>query len=137
MTFRSLQLFIVPEHLAVIRLEPNAALPPWASSGALVSFTRTEDELSIVCPANSVPAGVPCESRFSCLKVRGPLEFSETGVLASLASPLSEAGISLFVLSTFETDYILVAEDELERALAVLTGVGHQILAFQGENGAA
>ena len=128
MLSRFLQLSVVPEQFAVIRLDPTTALPAWASTGALVSITRTEDELSIVCPASSVPAGVPCKSRYSCLKVRGPLDFAETGVLASMASPLAEAGISLFALSTYETDYILVAQKELEHALAVLTRFGHEIV---------
>jgi hypothetical protein len=133
MLSRKLKFLVVPEQFAVIRLDPDAPVPAWASTGALVSITRTEDELSVVCPAISVPAGVPCKSRYSCLKVRGPLDFSETGVLASMASPLSEAGISLFALSTYETDYILVAQEELERALAALTRFGHELVEIQGE----
>lgn len=132
---RVLQLIVAPERVAVVRLEPHAAVPFWARAGAFVSVTRTEDELSIVCPASAVPAEVPCEGPFSRIQIRGPLAFSETGVLVSLASPLSEAGISLFALSTYDTDHILVAEQDRDRALEVLEAAGHRISATDGENG--
>ena len=136
MVSRSLQLIIVPERLAVVRLEPHATVPSWVQAGSFVSVTRTKDELSIVCPASAVPANVSCEGPFSRIQVRGPLAFSETGVLVSLALPLSEAGISLFALSTYETDHILITEEELNRALEVLEAAGHQISVIEGENGA-
>lgn len=127
MASRSLELSVVAERFAIARLDAGARLPAWAGPGPLVSVTRTPDELSIVCPEARVPAGVPCERGFSCLRVRGPLPFSETGVLASLASPLAEAGVSLFALSTYDTDYLLVPEADLERALAALAGAGHRV----------
>lgn len=134
MASRALQLIVVPERLAVVRLEPHAAVPSWARAGAFVSVTRTEDELSIVCPASAVPAEVPCEGPFARIQVRGPLAFSETGVLVSLALPLSEAGISLFALSTYDTDHILVAEEDCDRALEALEAAGHRISAIEPDD---
>ena len=122
-----LQLKVIPGEYAVSRFEPDAAIPGWALTGPVSSVTRTPDELSIVCPEAQVPNGVRCERSWRCLKIQGPLPFSLTGVLASVANPLSEAGISLFAISTYDTDYILVKNAELDRARAVLTGVGHDV----------
>ena len=116
-----LTLTLLPDRLAVCRLAPDAALPPWLDwSGGLISLTRTSDELSIVCAEERVPDTVQAERGWRALKVLGPLDFALTGILAGLAAPLAEAGISLFALSTYDTDYVLVRAADLERALAVL-----------------
>jgi len=88
---------------------------------------RTVEEISIVCPQTSVPPDVICERGFRCLKVRGPLAFSEIGILESLARPLAEAGVSIFAISTFDTDYLFVPEADLDRGLAALSGAGHSV----------
>jgi uncharacterized protein len=121
----ALALDVLPERFAVVRLAADAAVPAWARGGSLVSVTRTADELSIVCPEAAVPAGLPAQRDFRGLRVRGPLDFSAVGVLASLAGPLAAAGVSLFALSTYDTDYLLVRAADLERALAALAGAGH------------
>lgn len=123
----SLVLDVLPERFAVVRLAADAAVPEWARGGALVSVTRTADELSIVCPEAAVPSDLPAQRGFRGLRVRGPLDFSAVGVLASLAGPLAAAGVSLFALSTFDTDYLLVRAADLERALAALAGAGHAL----------
>jgi hypothetical protein len=123
-----LQLKILPETLAISRLSPNDEIPTWAASGSFFSFTRTADELSIVCEQAHVPTNVKCEKDWRCLKVKGPLDFGLTGILASLASPLAEAKISIFAVSTFDTDYLLIKQENLKKALTVLNGVGHEIL---------
>src|SRR5206468_8549222 len=87
---------------------------------AFVSVTRTPDELSIVCPDEAVPPDVEVESGWRALKVPGPIPFDQVGVLAALATPLAAAGISTFAVSTYDTDYVLVREPDLERALAAL-----------------
>ena len=116
-----LTLTLLPDRLAVCRLAPDAALPPWlAWDGGLISLTRTADELSIVCAEERVPGDVQAERGWRAFKVLGPLDFALTGILAGLAAPLAEAGISLFALSTYDTDYILVRAADLERALAAL-----------------
>ncbi|HEX9074790.1 MAG TPA: ACT domain-containing protein, partial [Anaerolineae bacterium] len=104
-----LTLSIVPGTFAICRLERAASIPEWAHIG-FFSTVRTPDELSIVCKEEIVPEGVLCEKGWYCLKVRGPLDFVLTGILASLAVPLAEAGISIFAISTYDTDYFLVKE---------------------------
>ena len=104
------------------KLAPDAAIPEWAG-GELVSITRTADELSIICA--TIPPEVDGERGWRCLKVRGPLDFSLTGVLASIAGPLADAAVPIFSISTFDTDYILVREFDLERAKQALIRAGH------------
>jgi hypothetical protein len=89
--------------------------------------TRSDDELSLVLPEEAAPAGSVVEPGWRCLKVRGPLDFGLMGILASLAGPLAEAGVSIFALSTYDTDYILVKETDLEKTKQVLMANGHTI----------
>jgi hypothetical protein len=124
---RRFDLSVLPDSLAIVRLSADATLPPWATQGAFFSVTRTSDELSIACPARQVPSGVAAEAGWRALKVAGPFALSEVGVLAALAAPLAEAGVSLFVISTFDTDYLLVTEKQLHAAIAALTDAGHRI----------
>ena len=106
--------------LAICRLPPGAGLPDWIYEGDLVSVTRTKDELSIVCSEFCVPEDVIAERHWRMLKVKGPLDLSLTGVIATLTAPLSEAGIAVFVISTFETDYLLVKSEQFDNALEIL-----------------
>jgi len=116
-----LSLSVLPEQFAVCRLEANARIPEWAmSEGIFSAITRTRDELSIVCPQEIVPEEVKTEKDWKALKVEGPLDFSLTGILASLAKPLAEARISIFAISTFDTDYVLVKSEKLEEAVKIL-----------------
>ena len=116
-----LTLSILREQLAVCRLEANAKIPAWAlNSDSLSSITRTRDELSIVCLEANIPEGIKVEKNWRAFKVEGPLDFSLTGILASLANPLAEASISIFAISTFDTDYLLVRADKFEAAAKVL-----------------
>lgn len=124
---RRFDLSVLPDSLAIVRLSADATLPPWATQGAFFSVTRTSDELSIVCIARQVPPGVAAETGWRALKVAGPFALSEVGVLAALTAPLAKASVSLFVISTFDTDYLLVAEKQLHAAIAALTGAGHRI----------
>ena len=123
-----LVLSVLPTPLAVVRLDPTAAVPAWAASGELTSVTRTADELSIVCDEASVPPDARAAVRgWRALKVAGPLDFALTGVLASLAVPLADARVSIFALSTYETDVVLVRAADLSRACAALTQAGHVV----------
>jgi len=121
-----MQLDLLEGAYAIAQLPADAPIPDWAYTGDFVSITRTPGELSIVC--RDVPAGVKCQRGWRCLKVRGPLDFSLTGVLASIAEPLAQARVSIFAVATFDTDYILVPETGLERALSALSGAGHQVM---------
>lgn len=112
---------------AVVRLMPEAPIPDWAGKGEFTSITRTPDELSIVCPAANLPADVPSLHRWTCLKLRGPFPFSQTGVLLSFIEPLSANGIPIFAISTYDTDYVLVQEEFVEKALKRLQEAGHEL----------
>lgn len=124
----SLTIKILPGLFAVCRLPADAPSPDWARSNELLVFTRTTDELSIVCGEEHVPENVTAELGWRGLKVVGPLDFSLVGILASLALPLAEAGISIFALSTYDTDYVLVKEADLDKACQTLMEAGHNLL---------
>jgi hypothetical protein len=126
-TIQELTLLIVDGTFAVCRLGGEAPIPPWATAGPFFSITRTADELSIVCREDSVPGGVVCERGWRCLRVAGTMPFSVVGVLASLTAPLAEAGITVFALSTFDTDYLLVKEKDFEATVEALRGQGHNV----------
>lgn len=127
MTRHKLKLIQLPDIFVVCRLDKDAPVPAWATSAEWFSITRTTDELSIVCRQSIVPDGVRCERGWQCLRVAGTMEFSMVGVVASLVTPLAEAGISVFVVSTFDTDYLFVKEDVLASALEVLRSAGHHV----------
>ena len=120
-----LRLSVLPETLTICRLASDADLPAWATRGGFSSATRTPEELSIVVAKERVPAGVRAEGAWRALKVAGPIPLSAVGILASIAEPLSRARISLFALSTFDTDYVLVVSDRLEDARLALSDAGH------------
>ena len=122
-----LALRVLEGELAIVRLPPNSPIPPWlALSGRpLASVTATEDEISIVCPAVAVPDGVQRESGWRAFRVEGRLNFSLTGVLAAVVSPLADAGISAYSLSTYDTDFVLVRGERLDQAIAALSGRFH------------
>lgn len=116
------------------RLQPGAPIPAWAAINApasLLSITRTHDELSIVCPEKDVPAAITAEGDpraergWAGLRVAGVLEFSLTGVIAQLTETLAAVGITVLTLATYDTDYILVRHESLERAARALRLEGH------------
>jgi hypothetical protein len=113
--------------LAVCKLSREDPIPEWAAGGSFFSVTRTADELTVVCDQDAVPEGVRCVRGWRCLRVGGTLEFSLVGVLASLVGPLAGAAVSVFVFSTFDTDYVLVKENDFGRAVEVLERQGHSI----------
>lgn len=127
MTAPSLDLVLLADTLAVARLASEAAVPDWAWTGELASVTRTRDELSVICRADAVPDGVRCEAGYRCLRVEGTLVLTLTGILASLTVPLAEAGIPIFAFSTFDTDWLMVKAESLDRAVAALTAAGHRV----------
>jgi uncharacterized protein len=111
---------------AVVRLGPHDAIPEWALGATeFVSITRTADELSIVCPEAVVASSECVERGWRVIKLHGPYPFDQVGVLSSFASPLAQHAVSIFALSTFDTDYLLVKASHLERAVAVLQASGH------------
>jgi len=121
------QLYALDELYAIVRLEPDAGVPVWARTGHFWSITRSDSELSIVCPQDDVPTDASAERGWCALEVAGPLDFSLTGVVSSLVAPLAEEEIPIFLISTFETDYLLVREADLHRAVEALTSAGHSV----------
>jgi uncharacterized protein len=121
------KLYVLDELYAIVRCDPDGGLPAWATGGHFWSVTRTDAELSVVCRQDDVPSDASAERGWCALEVAGPLDFSLTGVVASLVTPLAEAEIPLFLLSTFETDYLLVRERDLARSVEALSGAGHSI----------
>jgi hypothetical protein len=116
-----LNLSAVPGMLAICRLDAEALIPDWVIQATFFSITRTPDELSIVIAREYVPAGVQCERGWRALRIADPLDFLLVGVLVSVCAPLAYAGISVFAISTSDTDYVLVTEADLEGAIASLT----------------
>jgi hypothetical protein len=128
-----MRLLLLPGLFAVCRLDPKASLPAWAITGSssLVSIIRTANELSIVCAQEDAPDDVRQERDWRCLMVEGPLDFSLTGVLSALLAPLADAGVSIFALSTFDTDYLLVRAAQLGLAVEALSAAGHLVAAVE------
>jgi hypothetical protein len=119
-----------PERFAVCRFPADDPLPAWVfhDDSTLWSVTRTPREMSVVCPEDDLPPAVErAERGWRAFEIDGPVPFAETGVIAGLATPLAAAGIPLFVLSTYDTDLVLVKEIYVERAAAVFASAGYEV----------
>ena len=125
----SLVLQELADDYAICRLDPGAAIPAWADGDGFVSISRTEDELSVVCLAARVPGEVRADASWVCFKLQGPFPFDATGIALSVIEPLASAAIGIFLVSTFDTDYLLVKQDNAERARDVLAHAGHRLIA--------
>lgn len=128
-----LKLSVLAETFCICRLERDTALPPDIYGLDFFSVTRTSDELSVVVSEEALsreelPAEAEVEGGWACLKVEGPLELSMVGVLAALSEALAESGVPLFAVSTYETDYLLLKREYLERAISALSDAGHVTL---------
>jgi len=124
---KKLTLTLLPEMFGICRFRPSEKIPEWVLESAFFSITRTSRELSIVCPDRRIPAGVASSRRWRAMSVKGALDFTEIGIIASLAVPLKEARVPIFVISTFDTDYLLVREQHLKTAVEVLSHEGHRL----------
>ncbi len=123
-----LHLTLLLGQFAICRLPAGSALPEWATAGAFSTVSWTADETSVVCEQASVPAGIKSDAGWRAFKVAGPMDFSLTGILLSIAKPLADAEIGIFAVSTFDTDYVLVKETSLETAVDALTEFGHAVV---------
>jgi hypothetical protein len=112
---------------AICRLAPDAAIPPWATTGSFVSVTRTSDELSIICPTADVPPNILASRDWHALKLRGPFDMHLVGVMLSVAAPLAASGVSIMPVTTYDTDYFLVRHPQIELAIASLRQAGHVV----------
>lgn len=122
-----LRVRILPQRLAVCRLDPHAEIPQWVR-GAFTSVTRTTDELSIICAEDAVPHDVQAERGRRVAVVEGPLPFDATGIAAALLAPLAAARIPILLVSTYDTDYLLVEESLFDRAMEALRAAGHVLI---------
>lgn len=123
---KRLRISILPLRLAVARLSPDAPLPQWMR-GTFTSITHTDAELSIVCDESAVPDDVQAERNWRVVRVEGPIPFEVTGVASALVAPLAEAGISVFLMATYDTDYLLLKDASFGRAIEVLRAAGHEV----------
>jgi len=124
---KQLLLSVLPERFAVCRLDPDEAIPDWVFSTSFWSITRTDEEVSLMLQEEFVPSSWKAEKGWRCLKVLGPLDLSLTGVLASLSTPLAQAGVSIFAISTYDTDYLFVRNTDFDKAQEVLAEHGHRV----------
>ncbi|MCM3584874.1 ACT domain-containing protein [Mesobacillus maritimus] len=128
-----MKLKILDSTYSVVKLPPTETIPLWALNADVFSITRTDEELSIVCPSECLAineALKDVEKDWKCIRVEGVLDFSLTGILASLANPLAENKISIFAISTFNTDYLLIKAHSIEKAKVVLENEGHIFIDF-------
>ena len=122
-----LKLLLLPDLLAVCRLERGQEIPAWATGGDFYSVSRIREELSIICASNSVPENVRASRGWRAIKIEGPLDLDLVGILVSVAVPLAHAGIGILPVGTFDTDYILVRDRQLGEALKALRATGFYI----------
>ncbi|MEK0361600.1 ACT domain-containing protein [Pseudomonas sp. CBC3] len=120
---------VLPQRFVIARLEPNTDLPSAVlASPDFFSITRTGDELSIVCAEGVATGSTRVDGPWRAIKVQGPFAFDQTGILASFLDPLAAAGVGIFAISTFDTDFILVKSENLDKAVDALKEAGHQLL---------
>jgi hypothetical protein len=124
---RQLQLSLLKDLYGICKFPSDSSIPEWALDESLCSITRSKKELTVVCPQGIIPANTEYDSDWRCFRIDGSFDFNQIGVISSLAEPLAEAGVSIFVISTYDTDYILVKEEKVEQAVNVLTDNGHLV----------
>lgn len=123
-----LSLELLPDIYAICRLDADAAVPVWAA-GPFVSVTRSSHELSVVCLQSRVPSQIPSERDWRSIRVEGPLSFSTTGVISSIAGTLASRHVTVFVVSTYDTDYVFVRQTQLPEAIDSLVSEGYRFQA--------
>ncbi len=120
MSEKKLTLRLLIGNYGVCRLNKETAFPRWALNSSFYSVTKTAEELSVVCAEQDIPEDVLCEKDWRILKVEGPLDFSLVGILFSISMVLAEHDISIFAISTYDTDYILVKDRDADAAVKAL-----------------
>lgn len=128
MTVENLTLKLLDKTYAVCSLSKNKKIPLWAIEGDFLSITKTEDELSIVCEEKNVAEGIKYEGNWKILKIEGPLDFSLVGILAKISNLMAKNNISIFAISTYDTDYILIKLGNINKAIEVLKKDNYNII---------
>jgi hypothetical protein len=124
---RQLQLSLLKDKYGICTLPNTAPIPDWALTQSLASITRTEKELTIVCRLEILPSQYQSDLKWRCFKIDGSFDLNQIGVISSISSPLADAGISIYVISTYDTDYFLIQEQNLKQTISVLSSSGHSI----------
>jgi len=104
---------------SILKLSPIEAIPLWATKSSEFYISKTSDELSIICPEVDVPENIEASKGWCCFRVDGDLEFEQVGVVATVSKPIADAGISLFLVSTHDRDYVFVGAENLARAITI------------------
>lgn len=128
MSEKILTMKLLKEEYGVCRLDKTELIPEWAQDKGFFSITRTSDELSIVCSQDNIPNHIKCERDWKILKIEGVLDFSLIGILASISTILAQQGISIFAISTYDTDYILVKNKDIDNAIESLIKEGYEVI---------
>jgi uncharacterized protein len=124
---RRISLQLLDGRYAISRLAAAAAFPRWAEGAGFVSISRSDEELSIVCREDRVPEEAESDRNWVCLKFLGSFALYETGIVLSVVQPLSEGGIGVFVVSTYNGDHLLIKNDDLLHAQMLLQNAGHTL----------
>ena len=119
---------LLKEKYGVCSLDKNELIPKWAQSSDFFSITKTCDELSIVCSQDDIPNDIKCEKDWRILKIEGQLDFSLIGILSSISTILAQKGISIFAISTYDTDYILVKNKDIDNAIQALINERYEVI---------
>ena len=127
-----LKLKLLPDVFGILKLLPAQSFPTWLTRVPVFFVARTEDEFSIMCPQRYIPFGVDYSAGWSCLRVDGDIPFDEVGVAARISRPLADAGLSIFVVSTHDRDYVLVAERDMQAAFSAYESAGFKIGNYTG-----
>lgn len=122
----ALNLRTVPGRYGVARMKPTADIPAWINGAGFTSITRADDELTLICLEDRIPAGIEVEPDWLCLRTVGPFAFEAAGIVHSLIAPLSTNGIGVFVVCTFDGEHLLIAARDEHRARGLLTEAGHR-----------
>jgi hypothetical protein len=123
-----MQLRLLAERFGVMKLTPPQVFPAWLTQAALFFVAQTEDEYSIMCPQIHIPVGVDYTANYRCFRVDGELAFDEIGVVARVSNPLADAGLSLFLMSTHDRDYVLVQQTNLDTAITLYKSAGFVVI---------
>lgn len=125
---KTLTLKLLKEKYGVCRLSAEESIPKWGKNSPFYSITKTVDELSIVCSQDCIPKDIKCEKDWRVLKIQGTLDFSLIGVISSISTILAHEKISIFAISTFDTDYILVKDKDIDKTIVALTNKNYEIV---------
>lgn len=125
-----MRLLVNAQSVALVRMQPDAPIPPWVEGEPLSSITRTAHELSVVCPTTSLPDDLPgpVQGPFVAVVVDEVLEFAQVGILVALLKPLADAGIPVLTFSTYDTDWVLLDAASVPTAAAVWRAAGYEVI---------